>query len=49
LEPVPIKVPDNWVSLETTTYISAPNPDGNPMFSVAEKAGQCRQMWDWYR
>ena len=47
--PVPMKFPDGRVSLETTAYLNAPSPDGNPMFSVAEKAAVCRQGWDWYR
>jgi hypothetical protein len=42
------KVPEGSVTLTTTAYLNAPSPDGNPMFSVAEKAGPCRQ-WDWYR
>jgi hypothetical protein len=47
--PVPAKVPDGWTALNATAYLNAPSPDGNPMLSVAEKAGSCRQIWDWYR
>ena len=47
--PVPQKVPNGWVTLQATAYLTAPNPDGNPTFSVAERAGPCRQYWSWYR
>src|SRR6185437_2283004 len=45
--PLPVKVPDDWTVLNTTAYMNGPSPDGNPAFSVAEKAGPCR-AWDWY-
>lgn len=44
-----IKVPEGWIALTTTAYLSDPNPSGNPSFTVAEKAAQCRKAWDWYR
>jgi hypothetical protein len=47
--PVQQKMPDGWIALQATAYLTAPNPDGNPTFSVAEKAGPCRQYWSWYR
>jgi hypothetical protein len=47
--PVPFKFPDGWVSLEATAYLGTVGPDGNPLFSVEEKAGPCRRGWDWYR
>jgi hypothetical protein len=46
---IPAKVPDGWTVLNATAYLDAPNPDGNPTFSVVEKSGPCRQAWDWYR
>ena len=41
--------PADWVSVNATAYLNGPSPTGNPAFSVAERARQCRQMWDWYR
>jgi hypothetical protein len=49
MRPIPVKVPDNWVILNATAYLTEASPDGNPMFSVAEKAVPCRRTWDWYR
>ncbi len=46
--PLTATLPDDWVSLETTAYFEAPSPDGNPTFTVAEKAHWCRKGWDWY-
>jgi hypothetical protein len=43
------KVPADWVALTATAYLTAPNPDGNPIFAVAEKAPACRSAWTWYR
>lgn len=43
------KVPPDWVVLSATAYLTAPNPDRNPTFTVAEKAPGCRSMWPWYR
>jgi hypothetical protein len=43
------KVPPDWVALTATAYFTALNPDGNPTFSVAEKAPGCRSAWTWYR
>jgi hypothetical protein len=45
----PIQVPDDWVAVNATAYLTDPNPSGNPTVSVAEKAAQCRRVWDWYR
>jgi len=47
--PVPQKVPDGWIALQATAYLTAPNPDGNPSFSVSDKAGPCRDSFSWYR
>jgi hypothetical protein len=49
LGPVPAKIPDGWTALNTTAYLNAPSAEGNPMISVVEYAGSCRQTWDWYR
>ena len=49
LKKLPVKVPDDWVALNTTAYLTEPNPDGNPKVSVADYAAQCKKMWDWYR
>jgi len=46
---LPAKVSEGWVALRATAYLTAPNPDRNPMLSVSERASMCRQMWDWYR
>ncbi len=45
---LPIHVPSDWIALNTTAYLTDPNPSGNPTFSVAEKAALCRRAWDWY-
>ena len=45
----PIQIPPDWIALDTTAYLTEPNPSGNPMVSVAEKAVVCRRIWDWYR
>jgi hypothetical protein len=46
---LPFKVPAGSVALTATAYLTGPNPDGNPMVIVAEKAAVCRKGWDWYR
>ncbi|WP_428487400.1 hypothetical protein [Rhodopila sp.] len=43
------KVPPDWVVLTATAYLTAPNPDGNPIVTVADKAPECRSMWPWYQ
>ena len=43
------KVPTDWVALTATAYLTAPNPDRNPVFTVAEKVPACRAAWGWYR
>ncbi len=47
--PLRQQVPADWISVKATAYVTTPNPSGNPTFTVADKASQCRQMWDWYR
>jgi hypothetical protein len=44
-----MRVSDGWVAVTATAYLTDPNPSGNPLFSVAEKAALCRSGWDWYR
>lgn len=43
------KMPPDWVALTATAHVTAPNPDKNPSFSIAEKAPGCRSAWPWYR
>ena len=45
----PIRIPEGWIGLNATAYLTDPNPSGNPVFSGAEKAAFCRKTWDWYR
>jgi hypothetical protein len=42
-------IPNGWIALQATAYLTAPNPDGNPILSVVERASMCRKMWPWYR
>ncbi len=49
IPPYPKQIPKGWIKLNTTAYLSDPSPSGNPMFSVGEKAAQCREYWTWYR
>lgn len=42
-------VPDTWVVLKATAYLTVPNPNGIPTLSVATLAPSCRAMWPWYR
>lgn len=44
-----ISVPQGWIVLDTTAYFTEPNPGGNPMVDVSDKATSCRRMWPWYR
>jgi hypothetical protein len=43
------KVPPDWVAVTATAYITAPNPDKNPIVDVAQRAQVCRSIWPWYR
>jgi hypothetical protein len=45
----PMRIPDGWIALNTTAYLTDPNPSGNPVFGIAEKAAFCRKAWYWYR
>jgi len=47
--PVSFEFPSNWVSLDAMAYLGTVGPEGNPLFSVADKATMCRKAWDWYR
>ena len=48
LKSFPGTFPGDWVVVTTTAYLTNPNPSGNPIFPIADKAAQCRRMWDWY-
>lgn len=41
-------VPDGWIVIEATAYLSKTNPTGNPFVSIEQMAVACRKSWDWY-
>lgn len=47
--PFQIRIPDGWVVLNATAYLSGQNPDRNPYLDVPERAAMCRNMFNWYR
>ena len=42
-------VPNDWIVVDATAYISTPNPDGNPFVKVKDFAENCRNGWEWYQ
>jgi hypothetical protein len=45
----PKEIPDDWIVVNATVYLTEPNPNNNPSVNVPEYAAQCRRAWDWYR
>jgi hypothetical protein len=43
------QLPDDWISIKATVWLTSPNPSGSPAFSVAGKALACKHTWDWFR
>lgn len=44
-----VEIPDGWLVVDATAYLSEPKTTANPFNDVSELAKSCRASWDWYR